>query len=67
MGQTRPEGGAAPRILIIDDERSILDTVQILLRGEGFDVTTSHNPARRCRRCRRCSRTWCSPTSACPA
>jgi DNA-binding NtrC family response regulator len=45
MGQTRPEGGAAPRILIIDDERSILDTVQILLRGEGFDVTTSYNPA----------------------
>jgi DNA-binding NtrC family response regulator len=44
MAQSRPDGGAAPRILIIDDERSILDTVQILLRGEGFDVTTSHKP-----------------------
>jgi DNA-binding NtrC family response regulator len=45
MGQKRPEGGAAPRILIIDDERSILDTVQILLRGEGFAVTVSQNPS----------------------
>ena len=35
-------GGA--RVLIIDDERSILDTVQILLRGEGFDVETMQNP-----------------------
>jgi DNA-binding NtrC family response regulator len=27
------------RILVIDDETSILDTLQILLRGEGFEVT----------------------------
>ena len=27
-----------PKILVIDDETSILDTIQILLRGEGFDV-----------------------------
>ncbi|HUG40887.1 MAG TPA: sigma-54 dependent transcriptional regulator [Longimicrobiales bacterium] len=26
------------RILVIDDERSILNTLEILLRGEGFDV-----------------------------
>ncbi|HEX2166256.1 MAG TPA: sigma-54 dependent transcriptional regulator, partial [Longimicrobiales bacterium] len=32
------------RVLIIDDERSILDTVQILLRGEGFEVETMQNP-----------------------
>jgi DNA-binding NtrC family response regulator len=32
------------RVLIIDDERSILDTVQILLRGEGFEVDTMQNP-----------------------
>ena len=32
------------RVLIIDDERSILDTVQILLRGEGFDVEAMQNP-----------------------
>jgi DNA-binding NtrC family response regulator len=34
----------APRVLIIDDERSILDTVQLLLRGEGFDVTGAQSP-----------------------
>jgi DNA-binding NtrC family response regulator len=33
-----------PRVLIIDDERSILDTVQLLLHGEGFDVATMQNP-----------------------
>jgi DNA-binding NtrC family response regulator len=33
------------RVLIIDDERSILDTVQLLLRGEGFDVVTAQKPA----------------------
>jgi DNA-binding NtrC family response regulator len=38
-------GGAAARVLIIDDERSILDTVQVLLRGEGFDVVTAQKPA----------------------
>ncbi len=27
-----------PRVLIVDDERSILDTLEILLRGEGFEV-----------------------------
>jgi DNA-binding NtrC family response regulator len=27
-----------PKIMIIDDERSILDTVEILLRGEGFEA-----------------------------
>jgi DNA-binding NtrC family response regulator len=36
--------GANARVLIIDDERSILDAVQILLRGEGFDVVTVQNP-----------------------
>src|SRR3954470_18900111 len=32
-----------PRILVIDDERSILDTIQILLKSEGYDVVTSQN------------------------
>jgi DNA-binding NtrC family response regulator len=27
-----------PKVMVIDDERSILDTVEILLRGEGFDA-----------------------------
>ena len=30
-----------PRILIVDDENSILDTLRILLRSEGFDVATA--------------------------
>ncbi|HSJ26111.1 MAG TPA: sigma-54 dependent transcriptional regulator [Longimicrobiales bacterium] len=34
----------APHILLIDDETSILETVQVLLRGEGFRVTPSYNP-----------------------
>ena len=29
---------AKPKILVVDDEASILNTLQILLRGEGFDV-----------------------------
>jgi DNA-binding NtrC family response regulator len=45
MGQKQNDAAARiARILIIDDERSILDTVQILLRGEGFDVVTAQNP-----------------------
>jgi len=31
-----------PRILIVDDESAILDTLQILLRREGFDVDVAH-------------------------
>ncbi len=30
-----------PKVLIIDDERSILDTLRILLRGEGFEVSVA--------------------------
>jgi DNA-binding NtrC family response regulator len=48
MAQKRPEpaagAGGGARVLIIDDERSILDTVQILLRGEGFDVEAAQSP-----------------------
>jgi DNA-binding NtrC family response regulator len=31
------------RILVIDDERSILDTIQILLKSEGFEVIAVQN------------------------
>jgi DNA-binding NtrC family response regulator len=44
MDRQAEAAGARTRVLIVDDERSILDTVQILLRGEGFDVTTTQNP-----------------------
>jgi DNA-binding NtrC family response regulator len=44
MASSRTEtGDARARVLIIDDERSILDTVQVLLRGEGFDVVTAQS------------------------
>jgi DNA-binding NtrC family response regulator len=31
----------APSILIVDDEQSILDTLRILLKNEGFEITTA--------------------------
>ena len=30
-----------PSILVVDDESAILDTVRILLKNEGFDVTVA--------------------------
>ena len=33
----------ASKILVVDDERGILDTIEILLRGEGFDVSALQN------------------------
>ena len=35
-----PPNGTAPRVLIIDDESGILETLRVLLRNEGFAVTT---------------------------
>lgn len=32
---------SAPKILVVDDELAILDTLRILLRREGFEVTTA--------------------------
>ncbi|MFP3949268.1 MAG: sigma-54-dependent transcriptional regulator [Gemmatimonadota bacterium] len=32
---------ASTRILLVDDETSILDSLEILLKGEGYDVTTA--------------------------
>lgn len=32
-----------PKVLVVDDERSILDTVEILLRGEGFDAAIAQS------------------------
>jgi DNA-binding NtrC family response regulator len=34
-------GAVRPRILVVDDETSILDTLGILLRGEGFDYESA--------------------------
>ena len=30
-----------PSVLVVDDESGILDTLRILLRNEGFEVTTA--------------------------
>ncbi len=35
----RTNGDDRFRVLVVDDERAILETVEILLRGEGFDAT----------------------------
>ena len=43
-GSDAGNGGAdRVRVLVVDDERAILDTVEILLRGEGFDATVMQN------------------------
>ncbi|HWC75259.1 MAG TPA: sigma-54 dependent transcriptional regulator [Gemmatimonadales bacterium] len=34
-----PPSAAAPSVLVIDDEQGILDTLRILLKNEGFDVS----------------------------
>ena len=38
--QSSPDG-SAPRILVVDDESGILDTLRILLKNEGFAVITA--------------------------
>ncbi|HEX6313933.1 MAG TPA: sigma 54-interacting transcriptional regulator, partial [Gemmatimonadaceae bacterium] len=44
MERNRFDGTSRPRIVIIDDERGILETVEILLRGEGFDPIGVQSP-----------------------
>jgi len=39
------EGGARPRILIVDDEPSMRDMLRIVLRRDGFDVLVAANGA----------------------
>ena len=36
-----------PKVLVVDDERAILDTVEILLRGEGFDASVRRTDGKR--------------------
>src|SRR5213083_242936 len=36
-----PPSAAAPSLLVIDDEQGILETLRILLKNEGFDITTA--------------------------
>src|SRR5213595_3102126 len=46
--QTNSETGArtdavAPRLLVVDDERSMRELLSIVLRREGYDVTLAEN------------------------
>ena len=34
-----------PSVLVVDDESSILDTLRILLRKEGYEITTAQGEA----------------------
>jgi DNA-binding NtrC family response regulator len=36
---------AAPRVLVADDQPDILQALRLLLRGEGFEVTTAASPS----------------------
>ena len=37
------EGGAKPRVLVVDDEPSMRDMLRIVLRRDGYDVTVAPN------------------------
>jgi DNA-binding NtrC family response regulator len=37
--------GAAPRILIADDQADVLEALRLLLKGEGFQIETANSPA----------------------
>jgi two-component system response regulator HydG len=42
MSPSMPAGEEAPRVLIVDDESGILDSLRILLKTEGFVPFTAH-------------------------
>ena len=48
-----------PTLLIVDDESGILDTLRILLKKEGFEVTTAQAGRRGSRRSARASSISC--------
>jgi len=39
-----PASSAAPRILIADDQRDVLEALKLLLKAEGYDVDTATSP-----------------------
>ena len=54
-------------ILVVDDERGILDQLAGILRDEGFSVATVATGEEALRRSRARSSTWSCSTSGCPA
>jgi len=53
MKAVRDEGVGERRVLVVDDEYSIVDAVATALRYEGFTVTTAASGVPRWPRCRR--------------
>jgi DNA-binding NtrC family response regulator len=43
--ESSPSPSSAPRVLVADDRADILQALRLLLRGEGFQVTTAASPA----------------------
>jgi two-component system response regulator RegX3 len=39
----QPEGGVVPKVMVIDDEESLLEAVRYALSREGFDVTVARD------------------------
>src|SRR5437667_7406061 len=39
-----PASSSAPRILIADDQRDVLEALKLLLKAEGYDVETATSP-----------------------
>src|SRR3989442_9997182 len=39
-----PASSAAPRILVADDQKDILEALKLLLKGEGYEVDTATSP-----------------------
>lgn len=42
VGEQMP-GGVAARVLVVDDDRGIRGFIEMMLRAEGYDVTTATN------------------------
>ena len=38
-------GPVPPRVLVADDQRDVLDSLRLLLKGEGYQVETATSPA----------------------
>ena len=49
----------APRILVVDDERSMRELLAIVLRREGYEVLLAENGRAADRRCSSASRSTC--------
>ena len=56
----------SPRILVVDDERSMREMLQIVLRRDGYEVIVAENGRDAIERLQTSRSTCCCPTSGCP-